>query len=758
MRNKTSLLLVLALLLMSLPIFASKTAIQETTSDVISFENTENTIKESQDLASTEKPISENEESSAEKMANLVIQLGIIIIAAKFGGILFSKIKMPSVLGELCTGIIIGPYLLGALHLPGFPHGIFPIVNGAAVSSELYAISQIASIILLFLSGMETDLSLFLRYSVVGSIIGLCGALVSFFIGAYCTLLLTPVFFGFHLDGGIMNPLCLFMGVLSTATSVGITARIFSDNHKMDSHEGVTILAAAVIDDVLGIIFLAIVVGIVGAQQAGNGSSVNWGQIGLIGLKAFGVWLGATVLGLFLAKYISKFLKCFKSVTTFSIMAVALAFLLSGFFEKQGLAMIIGAYVMGLTISKTDLSFVIQDNLHTIYNFFVPVFFVVMGMMVDVSTLFQPKVLAFGGIFTVLAIIAKVVGCGFPALFANFNMMGALRIGMGMVPRGEVALIIAGIGMASGVLAPDFFSIAILMTLLTTLIPPPIISLIINLPIKGIRKETKEIEATTIEYNFASKDVREVVSEKIVEEFKSEGCFISRVYLDNIVYRITRNDISVSLQCSEDKIVISCDKADVVYVKNIVFEAFLEIHNMFEHLKDLSKPEEMKKELVKMEEPARTDLNILNILHKENIIVDLQGNTKEEIIRELIEKLDISDDERKTEIFNAVMEREALSSTGMEDGIAIPHGKINADINISAVIGLKKDGIDFNSLDGQPSQIFVLLVSPASGNAPHIQALASISNILSNPNARKELIAGVSVDQIWDSLVRFSKK
>ena len=215
MKNKTSILLILALLLISLPIFASKTAMQEATSDTVITQSIENTITESKTQSNTE---THEEESEAEKMANLVIQLGIIIIAAKFGGMLFAKIKMPSVLGELCTGIIIGPYLLGALHLPGFPHGIFPIVNGAAVSSELYAISQIASIILLFLSGMETDLSLFLRYSVVGSVVGLCGALVSFFIGAYCTLILTPMFFGFQLDGGLMNPLCLFMGVLSTAT------------------------------------------------------------------------------------------------------------------------------------------------------------------------------------------------------------------------------------------------------------------------------------------------------------------------------------------------------------------------------------------------------------------------------------------------------------------------------------------------------------------------------------------------------------
>lgn len=753
MGKKTYLLSIVVLLVISLPIFGSKTEIEESTSDTVISSTSENNIKESQ---GTQK---NDEENSAEKIANLVIQLGIIIIAAKFGGMLFSKIKMPSVLGELCTGIIIGPYLLGALHLPGFPHGIFPTANGAAVSPELYAISQIASVILLFISGMETDLSLFLKYSVVGSVIGLSGALVSFLVGAYSTLLLAPIFFPtVVLEGGIMNPTCLFMGVLTTATSVGITARIFSDNHKMDSHEGVTILAAAVIDDVLGIILLAIIVGIVGNQQTGSTVNINWEKIGLIGLKAFGVWLGATVLGLLLAKYISKFLKWFKSITTFSIMAVALAFLLSGFFEKQGLAMIIGAYVMGLTISKTDLSFVIQDNLHTIYNFLVPIFFVVMGMMVDVSTLLQPKVLIFGGIFTIFAIVAKIIGCGFPALFANFNMMGALRIGMGMVPRGEVALIIAGIGIASNVLTQDFFSIAILMTLLTTLIPPPILALIINLPIKGIRKETKEIEATTIEYNFASKDIREVVSEKIVEEFKNERCFISRVYLDDIVYRIRRNDMSVSLFCTDDKITISCDKSDAVYVKNIIFEAFLSIYNMFEHMKDLSKPEEMKKELTKNEAPARLEFNILNILHKENIILELKGSTKEEIIRELVEKLDVPDEDRKEEIFNAVMEREALSSTGMEDEIAIPHGKINADINISVVLGFKKEGVDFNSIDGRPSKIFVLLVSPTDSSTPHIQVLSSISNILSNPDARKELIAAVSIDQVWDSLVRFSKK
>ncbi len=330
------------------------------------------------------------EESLVHKMTDLVFQIGIILFAAKLGGSFMKKMNMPGVLGELVMGILIGPYLLGSLAFPGFPHGLFPLMNPEfPVTPELYGISTVAAIILLFFSGLETDLSLFLRFSLKGAVIGVGGVVFSFFAGAWAGSLITGL--------GLWNPVNLFLGVISTATSVGITARILSEQRKMDSPEGVTILAAAVIDDVLGIIILAVVLGVI-SVLTGHGGHINWGRIGFIAMKALGVWLGFTALGLIFARKIGKFLKIYQSETAIAVMSLAMALILSGIFEKAGLAMIIGAYVMGLSLSRTDLSYVVQEKIHPLQEFFVPVFFCVMGMLVDLHEMARPAVL-FAGLF-----------------------------------------------------------------------------------------------------------------------------------------------------------------------------------------------------------------------------------------------------------------------------------------------------------------------------------------------------------------------
>jgi len=161
-----------------------------------------------------------------ELMKELVFQIGIILFAVRFGRLLADKIGIPSVLGELLLGVVIGPYALGGIAIPGFPHGLFPLVeaNSIAISTELYSFATVASVILLFFSGLETDIGLFLKYSVAGVVIGLGGVLFSFMIGDLCgVLLLKTSFFDIR---------CLFLGILSTATSVGITARILSDKKK----------------------------------------------------------------------------------------------------------------------------------------------------------------------------------------------------------------------------------------------------------------------------------------------------------------------------------------------------------------------------------------------------------------------------------------------------------------------------------------------------------------------------------------------
>jgi len=371
----------------------------------------------------------------ADANASLVIQIGILLFAVKLGGFMAQKLKLPGVLGELLIGVLLGPYALGGLPLPLFPHGLFATgIIGASVpvSTELYALATIASIILLFISGLETDLTLFLRYSVAGAIVGI-GGVVTTFLGG---LLVGVLVFG----GGFMDPQNLMLGVISTATSIGISARILSERKKLDTPEGVTILAAAVFDDVVGIVLLAVVLGINAMATSGSGGPA-WGQIGLIALKAFGLWLIFTVLGLLFAKRIANFLKRFRRSTAFTILAFGLALVIAGFFEKEGLAMIIGAYIMGLSLSKTDISHIIIEKMHVLYEFFVPIFFAVMGMLVDIRQFFDLRVLLGGLVFTAVAILGKILGCGLPALFSGFNLKGSLRIGMGMVPRGEVVLI-----------------------------------------------------------------------------------------------------------------------------------------------------------------------------------------------------------------------------------------------------------------------------------------------------------------------------
>lgn len=534
--------------------------------------------------------------SMAHHMMILAIQLGIIIFAARLFGSLFKKyLKMPSVLGELFAGIVIGGHLLGGISLPGFPHGLFGAAPGAAfpVSTELYAVATIASIILLFLAGLETDVAMFIKFSVTGSMVGLGGVVFSFVFGD-----LTAVFFSELISEkpiSFMHPIALFLGTISTATSVGITARILSEKRKMDSPEGVSILSGAVIDDVLGIIILAIVLGISSVQKSGG--QVEWGKIGLIAAKAIGFWLAATALGMLFAKKIGRFLKNFGAGSMASL-ALGSALLLAGISEMAGLAMIIGAYIMGLSLSQTDLSHEIQEKLSGVYRFFVPVFFAVMGMLVDFSAFSSLDIILFAAIYTVIAIVSKMIGSSIPALGMGFNMRGAIRIGLGMVPRGEVALIVAGIGLSAGIIPNYIFGIAVMMTLITTVIAPPGLVWAFNNPARGTRKEisTKNTEEE-LSVDFKNEKTTELFMDKLVQTFKEEEFFVHLVDMETGVLSARKNDIFLTIRHLKQSVEIDCHNKDLQYVKFVITESILGLVEIIEEIKDASdlkaKPREL---------------------------------------------------------------------------------------------------------------------------------------------------------------------
>ena len=396
-------------------------------------------------------------------ITRLTLQLGIILVAAKIAGeVSVRYLRIPPVLGELGAGVIIGPFALGGIAFLGidpiFAEATHIIsVDTPGISTELWFVAQIASIVLLFAVGMETDLKQFVRFAVPASAVALGGVALPFALGTGAT-----VWFGYAEHW--TDPTALFMGSVMTATSVGITARVLRDLGRMGGPEGVTIIGAAVVDDVLGILILAVVV-----AMAETGA-VAVGELGVIAVKAIGVWIGLTASVLLLSGWISKTLGWFRDPGAPLALALGLALLGAGLAETFGLAMIIGAYSVGLGLAQTPLASNIHERLMGVYQFVVPVFFVVMGMLFDLTQL--SGVLGFGLTLSALAVVSKILGAGGPALTVGFNRRGAWRVGLGMLPRGEVALIIAGIGLSRGVIGHDLFGVALMMTMVTTVVAP----------------------------------------------------------------------------------------------------------------------------------------------------------------------------------------------------------------------------------------------------------------------------------------------
>lgn len=677
------------------------------------------------------------------KMTVLAFQIGIILFAARLGGMLAEKVNLPSVLGELGAGIVIGPFALGKIPLGHFFHyGLFPEWSAEfAISPELYGICSIASIVLLFLAGVETDLKMFMRYSFAGSLVGVGGVAASFIFGDVLAVFLLPEI-GLAQPGlSFLDPAPLFLGIMSTATSVGITARILSERKKIDSEEGVTIMAGAVIDDVLGIIILAIGLGVIGSKgDTAAASDVDWANIGIIAIKAFGVWLISTIIGIIAAHKISAILKFFKSPISIATMALGLALILSGFFETMGLAMIIGAYVMGLALSKTDIRYVIHENLHAVYTFLVPIFFCVMGMMVDLHALVTKEVLIFGGIYTVLAVLAKLFGCCFPAMACGFNFLGGLRIGAGMIPRGEVALIVAGIGLSGGYLTKEIFGVGILMTLVTTVAAPTLLIMLFSSDASGLRKpKVDEEKSKGLDFELPTAQAAEMMCEKLLTEFRREGFFTHTLSIKDCIWQVRKDEMEIGITRDGNKILFECTPTERNFVATAVLEVTADLAILANALRKPITTENISRVVNEKEGMDAADNTITKYINSFVMCPYVESDNKNAIIRKLchilFEKGLISDFE---ETIKAVLAREEVMSTGLENGIAIPHARVNTVQDLVGVVAIVHDGVkDYNTIDNSTVKIVILTLSPEDANTPHLRMISHVGKVLDAQGCEK---------------------
>jgi Kef-type K+ transport system membrane component KefB len=390
----------------------------------------------------------------------VLLGLVVVLAAAKLGGELFERIGQPAVLGELIVGM-----LLGNLALAGF--GTFEFLG---TSPGLEILAQLGVILLLFQVGLESNVNEMLSVGWSSLLVALLGVVAPFFLGWGVSAWMLP---------GEDMLVHLFIGATLCATSVGITARVLADLGKLSTRESKIVLGAAVIDDVLGLVILAVVSGTIAASNAG-GSLDSLAVLAIIG-KALGFLVGAIVIGGWLAPRVFRLASLLNVRGMLLALALGVCFLLSYLADRIGLATIVGAFAAGLILDGVRYKDLgertkhhLEELIHPIAGFLMPVFFVLMGVRVDLSSFGQVEVLGFAAVLSVAAIIGKMI-CAAGVLEKGLDR---ISVAVGMVPRGEVGLIFAGIGAqlvlnGEQVISPPIFAAVVVMVIVTTLITPP---------------------------------------------------------------------------------------------------------------------------------------------------------------------------------------------------------------------------------------------------------------------------------------------
>jgi len=368
-----------------------------------------------------------------------LLLLAVILTSAKILGELAERIGQPAVIGELVAGVLLGPSVVGFVD-PTLP--------------SLHLIAEIGVVLLLFGIGLETDLKRLLSVGGAAFTVAIVGVLLPFVLGYAVS----------HALGLAVLP-AVVAGAALTATSVGITARVFSDLGQLKSPEGQIVLGAAVIDDVIGLVILAIVSDLV----AGNAPSV--GGVVRATAVAFGFLVAAVLVGRLIVPWLFGLIARTSKEHTLATMALALAFVLGVLASRVGSALIVGAFAAGLVLAPSEHAHAIERGVVRLANVFVPIFFVAVGAAVDVRTFGSREVVIVGVALTAVAIVGKFAAGWAPVWVRARKTL----IGVGMIPRGEVGLIFAQTGLAAGVLNAGEYSALMLMVLVTTFMAPPLL-------------------------------------------------------------------------------------------------------------------------------------------------------------------------------------------------------------------------------------------------------------------------------------------
>lgn len=382
-------------------------------------------------------------------LIQVLISLAILLFAAKIFAELFNKLRLPAVLGELLAGIIVGPFALGSILIyEGKPLVI--------LNETVRQVGEIAGIVILFIAGLHITPREFLRGGVASFAIGACGVIVPYFLGYYV--------FTIYGLGGLQS---ILIATALTATSIAISVTVLKELGRMQTKEAKLILGAAIVDDILAIAVLSVVVTMV---QTGNLTPDIIDIVFLI-LKILGIFAVLLVGAIVIIPKIVNTERLWKARGSIEGIVTASFFGASAIAASVGLSPIVGAFSVGMAVASTKIIKRIEEYVDKLEIIFAPLFFAIIGAQVNLTGI-NLEVLLLSAIVIAVAIFSKLVGCGLPATIFLRNKSKAMKVGIGMISRGEVGLIVAGIGVTSGALSSNIYTTVILMVAVTTLITP----------------------------------------------------------------------------------------------------------------------------------------------------------------------------------------------------------------------------------------------------------------------------------------------
>ena len=379
-----------------------------------------------------------------------IIGVGILLFAAKLMAELFLRLKLPIVLGELIAGMIVGPFALGGLQ----------IIDGKQllqINDEIRILGEMGAIVILFMAGLEMTPKEFLKGGKAAFVVGTLGVVIPFFVGLTVFQL-----FGFDALQSMLIATAL------TATSIAISIQVLSEFGKIKTPEARLIIGAAIVDDILAIAVLSVVTSIAGSD--GGVDNIDITEIVITILQVLGFFAIMLIVAVVvIPKVITP--RIWKAKGSVEGIATAAFFGAAALAGSIGLSQIVGAFAVGMALSTTKVFDKIENYVGKIGLIFAPLFFAIIGAQVDLRAV-DLNIMILSGVIIIVAVTTKLFGCGLPAMYFLKSKQQGLRVGIVMISRGEVGLIVAGVGVTAGILTSEVYSTIIIMVVVTTIITP----------------------------------------------------------------------------------------------------------------------------------------------------------------------------------------------------------------------------------------------------------------------------------------------